>query len=295
MRNVTTTVVLAWCLAVIAAVLTPIILLVPTVVRATSLGDRGQTSAAVSSAFALILSVIAVIVTARVNSSDYRAEQDVRMRTAQLLATLRSIMVKSAMFSQKPRDNSDALDLAGERRVLNDFLSSTTAFAYWSWSGYKSVEAGDNPEEWRVFFMYLADILDSERSQLALMLNRAAVLEKLLAGLDKKAIRRISSYVSDLSGAIGDFEKNRESNALIKEVFEVYGVSRNLKITREMLLHLKRKGIADPNIDLWLAVMEEDPARLKSALAAGADQTMTDSALVAKYQAELKDVASASH
>src|SRR5260221_14688419 len=87
-------------LAVLAGIATLAILVLPTGLQGSVIADRAQIGAAISSAFALILSILAIIITARVSSSDFRAEEDVKAQTAQLLASLRSIMVKSVHLSQ---------------------------------------------------------------------------------------------------------------------------------------------------------------------------------------------------
>lgn len=65
---------------------------------------------------------------------------------------------------------------------------------------------------------------------------------------------------------------------------------------RRKLLYLKEKGIDDPSLELFLVVTAdretpEGMEQLQAALAAGADVTMTDVALLQKYHEELKDFA----
>jgi hypothetical protein len=53
--------------------------------------------------------------------------------------------------------------------------------------------------------------------------------------------------------------------------------------------HLKKKGVDDPNVDMFVAVFDNDTELLKGALAAGADRTVTDNQVLNGYQAELAD------
>lgn len=85
MRNIRTTITIIWGLSVLSVLTTLVILLVPLGIQSSELANRAQVSATVSSTVALILGIIAIIVTARVSSSDYQAQQDVKASTARLL------------------------------------------------------------------------------------------------------------------------------------------------------------------------------------------------------------------
>jgi hypothetical protein len=256
-----------------------IILFSPLGSAAQELSARGTLSGAVSGVFAIILGIIAIIVATRVHSSDYKAEQDVKAQTAQLLACMRSIIVKALALSQKPVNATHPITFTKEKEIINGFLSSTTAFAYWSWEGYRSeVAKYGEPEEWRRFFDYLVDILDSDDALASRnMLAPAFAVENLLTGLRKADVKQISGYVSNLSGAFGTFRRSRE------------------ELVRVKLFLLKNEGVNDPTIDLFLAVLDpagespESIKRVKAALDAGADVSMTDAALLAKYEAHLRN------
>jgi hypothetical protein len=56
---------------------------------------------------------------------------------------------------------------------------------------------------------------------------------------------------------------------------------------RARFLFLKDGGIRDPNIDMFIAVLEKDAEGLTKALAAGADPSVTDAQVLAAYSAEL--------
>jgi hypothetical protein len=53
--------------------------------------------------------------------------------------------------------------------------------------------------------------------------------------------------------------------------------------------HLKKKGVEDPNVDMFVAVFDDDVELLKSALAAGADRSITDNQVLGTYRDELAD------
>jgi len=217
-----TTIRVIWLLAIVGMLLTLSLLLLPSLNLPPDWANRAQVSAAISSAFALILSIVAIVVSVRVSSSDYRAEQDVRAQTVQLLASLRSIDVKGAVLTQKRAGESSSIDFKKEREMINDFLSSTTAFAFWSWAGYKSEQAGDKPEGWRIFFLDLAYILDESDTEFRSMMHYSVEVENLLIQLSTSDIQKISQYVLDLSKAVGTFKDSREKNVLLKAISEVF-------------------------------------------------------------------------
>jgi hypothetical protein len=53
--------------------------------------------------------------------------------------------------------------------------------------------------------------------------------------------------------------------------------------------HLKMKGVVDPNVDMFVAVLESDPEALEAALEAGADVNITDTQVLTAYEVELAD------
>jgi hypothetical protein len=269
-------------LVVASCVASVVILAVPVA----HLTDREQLSQAVSTIFALVTGIIAIILTARLASSDHAAEEQVKADIAKLLAALRSILVKGAV--------KDRVDLAHERQQVNEFMSSTTAFALWSWVGFRSREAGEAPEEWRTFFLMLVDVLGVEDTNPRAVMGRVVAIERLFTGLSDDDVNRISRFVSDLAGAVGDFDESRESDPLLKAMHEIYGEAPNRQdVVRAKLLHIKAKGVQDPDLDLFLAVSSkkspESLASAKRAVDAGADLSVTDEELLARHADKLVD------
>ncbi|HEY1352709.1 MAG TPA: hypothetical protein VGF67_24105 [Ktedonobacteraceae bacterium] len=282
------TLIIIWGLSALSILATVVILLVPLAIPSSDLANRAQVSAMVSSTSALILSIIAIISTARVSSSDYQAQQEVKATTARLLAIFRSIIVKGVVLSQKSGATTSPLNFEQEKAALNEFLSSTSAFAYWSWEGYKGQRVqGDEP--WRVFFLKLIDILDTEDPQFRTMISRAFELEELLTKLTPRDMEKICHYVADLSQAIGDFETSAEADILINAAKKVYKPV-DKKTILSMFHYLKEtRAVNDPNIDLFLAVDAQSPEQVQVALDAGADMSVTQGQILAKYQSQLKD------
>lgn len=62
--------------------------------------------------------------------------------------------------------------------------------------------------------------------------------------------------------------------------------------TARKFRHLQSKGVADPNVDMFVAVFDNDTVALKAALEAGADTSITDNQVLAAHASELVDFAS---
>jgi hypothetical protein len=329
-----------------------------------NIGERAQVSSAVSTLFALTAGIIAIAAAQWFGSSDFKAQEAVKADIARVLASLRSIMVKTAVMTQVDQSRETGLDFDAERKILNNFLSSTTAFAFWSWVAERDESTGaGTPEAWRLFFFTITQLLetnqrgrlialDVDRAELvsnvqetdlvktrmsprradigrtisdlrardeaerAMMVAYAASLEVLLTSLHPGDVRAIGRNLVDLPEAIARFKDTSrlpEIHAYVKQSPFSKGLAHPTRIMKPIKLngedqmssqgdlnlrkfqHIKSKGINDPNVDMFIAVLEpgaETPERLdrlRTALAAGADRSMTDAVLLARYAAELTD------
>lgn len=248
----------------------------------TNLAGRGTAAAALVSGFAVVLSALALAITVRVESSDFRAEERVKEDIARLLASLRGIYLKSAWLTQQADQDAPrhASLFDRERQVVQDFLSSTTAPALYALEGRASLTAGRQPEEWRVFSLYLLEIIGSDvPKQYRLVANRAVRAERLLTGLRRDQIAALSADVADLPRAIEQFAMHRENTVLAKIAYKVFGGADEAEGDHGSaiaeLQDFKRKGIVDPDVDLWIALDGDDAGAVQSAVKAGADLGVT--------------------
>lgn len=235
-----------------------------------------------------IVAIFATRASYEVSSSDYRAEQQVKSDTAVLLSTLRSIMHKSGILIAR----EDSVDISYETKMISNFLTSETGLAYSAWVNERSVNAheeGRSGEIWRLFFLYLAEL--SVMTDPYSAAHRAADIELLFDELTEEDIKRIAAFNSDLVKTIAGMSENRDGNVLAA-IF--VGKSRDMLTQREQLpdklQYLKKLGIKDPDIDLFLALYSEDRdvGAVEAALEAGANVNMTDGALLNKYGEQLK-------
>jgi hypothetical protein len=55
------------------------------------------------------------------------------------------------------------------------------------------------------------------------------------------------------------------------------------------LRYLKRKGVVDPNVDMFVGVLDDEIEVVRAALEAGADTAITDKQVLAAHAADLVD------
>ncbi len=237
---------------------------------------------------AFVVSVVVAFITTkrtkRFNTSDFKLSQKVKDETLELLAVLRALQLKALNSTQGYTD----ITITKEKDKINAFLHSSTAFAYYVWVGKRSKDSGKDPEDWRVFFLELSQILNIDDVYSAGCL--AADLEVFFDTLTENDFIQITSYLENVPKGLSKFKNSRQYDTAIKAFVDL---SYERKIERELfprkLKHLKNKGIIDPNIDLFLAVSLKDTELVKNALEKGADPTMTDTQLINQYKKELSD------
>lgn len=240
------------------------------------------------SSLSLIVAGLAFWWTRKYNTSDFRLSQKVKDDTLELLSTLRALHIKAIHYTQGLR----GLTITLEKEKLNSFLLTPTAFAYNVWVGQKSKLSGGRPEEWRIFFLRLTQILNEESSFNAGCI--AVELEELFDTLNEDDFELITSYLRDIPEALQKLKSFRQYDVAIQAFMNVckgrrQNVDSEHNSFERKILFLKEKGITDPNIDLFLGILENKEDLVKSALDNGADPSLTDAQLIEKYKDELKE------
>lgn len=172
------------------------------------------------SLIALLISIISArysdFVNKRLTSSDYKASERVKSDIVKLIVTLRSIMHKYARYTYA-KSPEGTIDISLEKRIINDFICSSTGLAFYSWVAQKSADANSSNnkgEPWRVFFMYLVDIIDSNNVIIAS--NFAANVELLIAKLTEEDIEKIIEFNLNLPKSIAKIIKNGGGDPIIQ-------------------------------------------------------------------------------
>lgn len=246
---------------------------------------------AVISLLALFVSFHASFIAQRVATSDFQAVEKVKSDTAQLIAALRALMIKGAVYSQQEpsrRDNPEYerwVDTNPERVALENFMHSSTALAYYSYVAKKSKaarNAGIKSEQWRTFFLQLAELrLESNPWVSA---KAAAKLEILFDGIGKKEINEIAGNLTDLPRAISVLFSEREHDVLTHVMVKTDEEPINEDNFIDFVRFLREsKNIDDPELDLFWAASSGDLELLKSAQAKGVNLNIRSGVLIRRY------------
>lgn len=254
---------------------------------------RASVGSSISTAIAIILGAIALLITAQVESSDYKSQQEVKTDLAKLLATLSSAQVRAGI--KMAPGTREKTNLAVEKAGLLSFMQSTTGFAFYGFAAHKSEKSAKAPQEWRLFHLYMSEMIDTD--DVGLFLNRAIRIQNLLTSMKKADLKQLANAVQDIAKSVASFDYVVENNVLLKAMRSIYGVDPKSAPAPEdenkrfiaALNFLKSKGVADPDVDLFLAVDANDTTALQAAIDAGGNVNVTTGALLARYEAELKD------
>jgi hypothetical protein len=256
---------------------------------------RASVGSSISTAIAIILGAIALLITAQVESSDYKSQQEVKTDLAKLLATLSSAQVRAGI-KLEPGARAKT-NLAVEKAALLAFMQSTTGFAFYGFAAHKSQKSAKAPQEWRLFHLYMSEMIDTD--DVGLFLNRAIRVQNLLTSFTKADLKQLSKAVQDIAHSVAHFDDVVENNVLLKAMREIYGTDpKNAPAPEDdnkrfiaALNYLKSQGVDDPDIDLFLAVDANDTAGLKAAIDRGGNVNVTTGELLARYEAQLKEFA----
>ena len=244
---------------------------------------------AVVAVLALFISLYAAYVTQRVATSGFQSAEKVKSDTASLLAALRSIMIKSALYTQqdpKNRDDdtrADYIDIRPEKAAIQNFLISSTAIAYYDFAAKRSKKAretGKKDEDWRVFFLMLVTLLHTDNTYSAGV--QAAKLEKMFDTVSEEDIEGMSSGLEDLVGSIKRISQERQNDALLYVLVDNAG--KKEASFEDFVGFLRAQGIKDPDVDLFWSAANDDVNLSKDALKRGAKVNTTEGEIKSRYK-----------
>jgi len=238
---------------------------------------------------ALFISIYAAYVTERVATSGFQSAERVKSDTASLLAALRGVMIKSALYTQmdpKTRDDStkaDYIDIRPEKAAIQSFLNSSTAIAYYDFAARRSKKAqetGKKGEEWRVFFLALTTLLHTDNTYGAGL--QAAKIEKMFDSVSEEDIEEMSSGLEDLVGSIKRISQDRQNDPLLFVLVDNAGKKEvNFE---DFLAFLRAQGIKDPDVDLFWSAVNGDGHLAEDALKRGAKVSTTKGEIKTRYK-----------
>lgn len=251
--------------------------------------SRGDLLAPLISAGALLVSGFALTVSLRTQQSGFKAEEKVKEDIGILLAALRSIRDWLALATAIV-GNSDITLIDGPRMAIRGVLLSTTGNALQMWEIKKDQEAGELPSQWRALFIYFLEILESPKPEV--VSSRAHETYELFRDLNSTDIHTIARYVSDLTKSSSLL---RSSYGFLENILSDRVESQTTATTADPLSQfraLQAAGVEDPDVDMFVAILTGEVDEVRDALDRGANQSLTDTEVLARY-GDLLDAVSA--
>jgi hypothetical protein len=237
---------------------------------------------------ALFVGLYAAVVTQRVATSGFQSAERVKSDTATLLAALRGLMIKAALYSQqepKTRDDekrADFIDIKPEKAVIQSFLDSPTAVAYYAFVAGRSKSAraaGRESEDWRIFFYRLVQLMYETNTYDAGIL--AGQTEKMFDNVSDSDLEMMSSGLEDLVGSIKGIALERTNDVLISAFVDKKKHEPDFK---SFVAFLRKQGVKDPDVDLFWSAMSDDVNLTKDALKRGAKVNVTEGEIESRYK-----------
>ncbi|OBH41728.1 spermidine/putrescine ABC transporter ATP-binding protein [Mycobacterium intracellulare] len=115
----------------------------------------------------------------------------------------------------------------------------------------------------------------------------ALELERTLSALDKKAIKQIRRDIRNMPNVLSSLTNSRQDDVLLTALESVISdqkATAGLGAVGKRLRQLKASGVEDADIDLRLAMEDEDFEAAKNALERGADPSKSLGEVVDRYK-----------
>lgn len=131
------------------------------------------------------------------------------------------------------------------------------------------------------------------RSLSSLMVSKKLRIIPIWYRLSHDDIESLAPLFADIVAPLAPSGSDEEAKAIANEILEKYNPKQREERLYKLFFQAVRKHIADPDLDLFLSVFDNNTKLLKQAIEAGANVNITDAALWNRYNKialEHKDV-----
>lgn len=254
-------------------------------------------AAFVVSVIALFVGLYASHVARQVEESGFKAEEQFKADLVTLLSALRSIIVKGALTS-----SSTPLSVEKEIDTIRTFQASTSGLALATWAARQG-SIGDSEDRmagrWRTLSLDLGrlsgatgDDVEQGAASNPKLPNWATAVELSLENLTEDSVRAISRNIRNLPGTFAALRESREDDFLLKTWFDIYQAkeeSDSPEVQRRRLEHLRERGIDDPDVDAWFALLSDNADDFKAAVDRGANTAADLNDVLARYEGDARE------
>lgn len=207
---------------------------------------------------------------------EHRTREDTKEDLVKLDTALKSIIIKSSY-----RNDMRNLVFDAEKNIISDFLLSPT----WLAIEYLINQNGDKT----VLHVELLIILNRQDGiTIGFAAHNAERELSRISSQYQEELLNLKDNIYTMLPEISGDNVDRLSKTAVSAVKD--RITYNDDYVKDAFRYLKEvKGVADPNIDLFLAVLDNNEELLKQSIDAGGNLAMDDKDLLKKYEKLLKD------
>jgi hypothetical protein len=224
--------------------------------------------------------------------SGFKAAEDLKADLVALLAALRSIIYKGISSSQ---DNKSR-DISVELKRVREFQTSPSGYALAALAAERGAGKQEDAGHWRVLGLQFAELAgmqelnEGDASVVLRARNWSTEIETTLGGLTLDDVEWMASKVGNLPSMTTSLRHTRSRDMVLRSWFEISEERRaeaDPQINLRKLLTLKARGVEDPDVDLWIALLNDDKDNLQKALDAGAHVNATMEHVLGRHREQL--------
>lgn len=224
----------------------------------------------ITAVVAIIISIIVHRQTHKMNQYEFISAENTKKELMNLSAALH-LIVDKAMLAHLIK----GIDIQEEKKIINDFLLSDT------WVAMKYV-VNKNTEEGTIILTpkLLLLLYDDNIKSVG---DMAYTVEQDITQICNDYLSEIVKIKEDISNNLENFMKE---NSLTHDIYQKRENTHHQqnKDAKERLSYLKDYGISDPNIDLWLGMLNDSVQDVEAAVNNGADVNCPLGMILDKYK-----------
>ena len=229
----------------------------------------------------VVLTVYGFVQNSKFEKYEHEAQNQTKKDILSLLGALNLIVSKGSVTVYCKN-----LSIKDEKSIIQNFLTSTTCISLQQYFYTSETE--------NVFLVCLILIIDGKDNDIA---SAAGLAKRAIIEINKfgpEFMKSVNEIQSDFEAIFPDFSNYKMKDSMTRTMYDAVERANDKKTTelKSKLTYLKRhKRIDDPNIDMFLGVIENDFDVVKEALESGANASVTANEIFEKYKTELEGYA----
>jgi hypothetical protein len=255
--------------------------------------------------WAVVVAVVAVVASAisawytvkkstEAVTAGFRASEDVKADLVGLIAALRSLILKGIQSDQDGKYRDVQADIEAVRR----FQTSPSGLGLSLLAAKRGSSSEPTSGNWRVLGLEMADLTgivltDQATAATTLTCRKLATgIEQTLSLIKQEDVDWVTSKIRDLDVLLTTLVDSRSQDMILGIWFGIFTQNQNQTYPAKFLPQLEKleaAGVDDPDLQLWLALLRDQPDEGKKALESGASPATTIDDLLKRHDDDLKE------